>query len=143
MNRSMAESWFVSAADVIVALVESAPGGDLPLPSEYKAEQAYEQRNAIYPDAQDDVSLGYGFLGAVSGSLLLLLWRVEGAVLLVVVDPPLGHFGRGKDRAEQGYRGACVGEWVFELPEGLRNAQVTKEGDAYEHSYDYERAGQS
>ena len=63
MNRSMAESWFVSAADVIVALVELAPGGDLLPPSEYEAEQAYEQRNAIYPDTQDDVSLGYGFSG--------------------------------------------------------------------------------
>ena len=63
MNRSMAESWFVSAADVIVALVESAPGGDLLPPCEYEAEKSHGQGGSVDPDAQDDVSLGYGLSG--------------------------------------------------------------------------------
>ncbi len=62
-NRSTAESWFVSVADVIVALVDSAPGGDFLPPSEYEAEQAYGQGGSVDPDAQYDVSLGYGFSG--------------------------------------------------------------------------------
>ncbi len=60
----------------------------------------------------------------------------------VVVDSPLGHSGQGKGRAGQDCRGACVGEWVSGLPEGLGNAQVTEEGYACDHSYDYEREGQ-
>ena len=51
MNRRMAESWFVSAADVIVALVESAPGGDLLPPSEYEAEKSHGQGGSLDPDA--------------------------------------------------------------------------------------------